>query len=197
MQLSKELELDLRRTLLLGAYMRAWGMPLERNVSRKGEQAVEVYAFPALGDSKVNRYATVGLSGLAREDGQPVDFELLLAVLADNGGATAGDVTSFLMDVVAYALRREVRLHEGSTVPESPLAPKAWAARALLIDEPRAEPEELAEIAVGPQRVKLWWLVPIHGAEQALIVSKGLAAFDAAQEASEWSLADPGRPSVA
>jgi hypothetical protein len=96
-----------------------------------------------------------------------------------------------------YSLRKDVNLHEGSTIPESPLAPKRWAARALLVDEPRGEPEYLVETMIAKELVKLWWLVPIHGAERELVLSKGLTAFDEAYSKSNWSLVDPGRPSIA
>lgn len=187
------LEADVRRTILLGAYMQAWGMPRDRTVSRRASDVIEVYEFPA-GVAKVCRYATVGLSGIEQEDGGPSNCEMMLSLPSDNGGASSRQVVNFLLDLAAYALRADVRLREGFVVGETPLAPTQWPTRYLLIDEPRGEPESLTEIPVGTDQVKLWWVVPIYASEYELIRSQGLGAFDDVYSSSEWSLADPGRP---
>ena len=119
-----------------------------------------------------------------------------MALPTDNGGATIQEVADFMLDVMAYSLRKDVRFVVGATIPETHLAPKAWCPRALLIDEPRGEPEEMANQHVGMQHVKLLWLVPIYAAEQELIENQGMGALDELEGASEWSLADVRRPSL-
>jgi hypothetical protein len=37
---------DIRRTLILGIYIRQWGMPEYRWISRRENHAIEVYSFP-------------------------------------------------------------------------------------------------------------------------------------------------------
>ena len=190
-----EFERDVRRTLILGGYIRAWGMPDSRVVSRQGSDAIEVYSFPSPG-SPVHRFATVGVSALRRENGDRSDRELFMALPPTLGGAEFEEVTNFILDVCIYSLREDVDFARGQTIPPTDRAPSAWAARAALLDEPRGEPEELAQLRVGSQQVELVWIVPIHQHELELIHSKGLDAFDQLQELSDWSLADPNRPPV-
>jgi len=193
--IDKQLSLDMRRTILLGEYMRAWGMPLYRTVTKRGDETVEAYFFPAKGDSVINRYATVGLSNCVRVDGRKVDQELFMATPYDNAGATADEVTSYLFDIMAFSLGEDIAFEVGCVFGESRLAPAAWTARAILIDEPRAEPEFLTEMHVGSQCVRLLWVVQIHKDELALILKSGIDMFDEFAQAAEWSIVDPQRDS--
>jgi len=190
-----ELSLDIRRTVLLGAYIQAWGMPLDRTISRKGDHRVEVYSFPHSGKARLNRYATVGVSGHSLPDGKVTNWELFLVTPEDDAGASSGEVVSFLLDVMAFSLCQNVRFEIGKAFDESPLAPKSWKARAFLLDEPRAEPEFLSEIHVGAECVKLIWVMPVHKDEFEIIKKSGIETFDEAAEMSEWSPADPRRVS--
>ena len=191
----QQLVYDIRRTIILGGYMRHWGMPDTRTISRRGDESVEIYSFPPKFGGKVHRIATVGLSSQVRESGEVASYELCMVLPEGLGGATKDQVTSFIMDVAAYSLRRDVRFEIGRMIPETPLMPTSWLPRALLLDEPRGEPEEIASFQVGSQRVALIWLVPIHTDEYELIARAGLEAFDELDGRSEWSLTDPKRPS--
>jgi hypothetical protein len=182
---------DLRRTLLLSRYIGNWGQPDKRRVAEKGDERIEVYCFPGAG-TRVTRFATVGLSAP-----EGPDAELLLTVPADHAGASLDEVFSFVLDVAVYCRRPGIHLEPGSLVPESPLVPKAWRARALLFDEPRGEKEELEQTHVGQQAVRLIWAVPIHGDEYNLIERDGIEAFDRRIEEAGMSLAEPDRRSVA
>jgi hypothetical protein len=192
---ANDLERDIRRSVILSAYMRAWGLPSERVVSRRGPDQVEVYLFPERSDPLLSRFASVGVSGLEREDGTRASWELMMVLPLGLVGASAKEVSDFLLDVMAYSLRRDVVFEIGLTIPETPLMPKNWKPRALLLDEPRGEPVELDHFHVGPQRVGLVWLVPIYQDERELVLNQGLDAFDEVEQRSEWSPADPGRPS--
>ena len=186
---------DIRRAIILGVYIRRWGLPEERIVSRRGPDAVEVYSFPP-GGQKVHRFATVGVSGVSCDDGRPASWELYMVVPAGLAGTSVQEVASFMLDVMAYSLRRDVAFRVGQTIPETPLMPRAWKPRALLLDELRGEPEDMSSFHVGIQHVKLVWLVPIHEDERRLIGERGLEEFDRLDQDSDWSLADPSRPSV-
>ncbi|MDZ4818202.1 MAG: suppressor of fused domain protein [Planctomycetota bacterium] len=172
-------------------------MPSKRTVARRAGDTVEVYSFPASATSGMNHYATVGVSASGRErsPGALATWEFCIVTPPDNAGTSDDRVTSLLLDVMSYSLRSDTRVVAGETIPPSLLLPEEWNARALLIDDPRGEPEWLANVHVGVQHVRLLWLVPIHADERTLILEHGIDAFDEAEAASEWSLADPKRPS--
>jgi hypothetical protein len=186
------LEFDVRRSILLGGYIQHWGLPAERQSFTRGDDRVEVYSFPATGNVRVSRVASVGASTYVRDGRYRAEF--MMALPGDLGGATFAQVAGFLMDVALYAQQDDVRLREGMVIPPSPLVPEAWVPRALLVDLPRSEPEELASVHVGIQHVNLWWVIPIYVSEYELICQSGLEAFDELEQASESSLADVRRP---
>jgi hypothetical protein len=190
---NNQLEFDLRRTVLLGEYMKAWGMPEYRTVTTKGSHRVEVYYFPAPGGSAVHRYATVGVSDARRADGTRIAWELLMVTPPDNGGASMDDVITYLLDIMAYSLDERVNFGIDSVYPATPLAPAAWQARAMLIDAPRAEPEYLEQLHFAAQCIELLWVVPIHQSEFDAIKARGIDVFFDAVEASDLSVADPAR----
>jgi hypothetical protein len=191
----QSLSYDVLRSVLLSTYIRAWGMPQMRTVSQRQEHRVEVYFFPAAAGAVVSRYVTVGVSDRIIADGKSVDWELLMVVPADGSAGTHEEITAYLLDIMAFSFREDVDFQIGEAFPPSALAPPAWAARAFLVDEPRAEQEFLASIRVGMHEVKLLWMVPIHADEFELIKHSGLEAYDEIEEASEWSPADPLRAS--
>jgi hypothetical protein len=70
----RELSFDIRRTIILGAFIKEWSMPEYRVILNQSEKAVnvEIYYFPAVSENDVARFATVGLSGTLRSNGQPI-----------------------------------------------------------------------------------------------------------------------------
>lgn len=186
---------DIRRTFILGVYMRHWGMPEYRWISRREDHAIEVYSFPPRKDEVVHRFATVGVSAVNREDGQPANYELCMILPDELGGASAEEVVSLILDVAVHSYPKDVRCSVGATIPETQLMPAKWSPKALLFDELRGEPEELSHIAVGDQCIELLWLIPIYRDEYELIHSEGIDAFDHLDAQSDWSVADPRRPS--
>lgn len=185
-------ERDVRRSIVLGAFVTHWGMPELRKRFQNGTDLVEVYFFPGTPAQKVSRVVTVGCSGFVKEGHTRSEF--LFVLPKSLGGAQWDEVADFLMDVVAYFQRYSVRIEESATIPESQLAPKSWATRALLVSSPTGEPEALEDLHVGSQHVRLWWLVPIHAAEQKMIAADGLDGFDELIRASDTSLVDIDRP---
>lgn len=196
MTASKEasFEFDLRRTTILGQYIAAWGEPCYRKIATKGLDRIEVYCFTP-SDSIVARYATVGVSGHTISGGGSVDWEFLFVAPKDDSAGTMDEISGFVLDVMAHSRKHHLRLKVGAVMDESPIAPPSWKARAILIDEPRGEPEFLETIHHARQCISLLWVVPIHKAEYDSIFRSGLDEFDAADQASEWSLADPTRES--
>jgi Suppressor of fused protein (SUFU) len=190
------LVVDIRRTLILGVYMRHWGMPEYRWISRREDHAIEVYSFPPRKDGVVHRFATIGVSAENRGDGTPANYELCMILPDELAGASADEVVSLMLDVAVHSYRKDVRCSVGATIPETPLMPAKWPPKALLFDELRGEPEELSHISVGDRCIELLWLVPIYGDEQELIKREGIDAFDLLDAQSDWSVADPRRPSL-
>ena len=190
-----KLVFDIRRTLILGVYMRYWGMPEYRWISRHESHAIEVYSFPPGKDELVHRFATVGASAVNREDGKPANYELCMILPDELGGASADEVVSLMLDVAVHSYRKDVRCSVGATISETPLMPAKWLPKALLFDALRGEPEELSHISVGAQCIEVLWLVPIYGDEQELIASEGIDAFDLLDAQTDWSVVDPRRPS--
>ncbi|MCP3064168.1 suppressor of fused domain protein [Myxococcus sp. K38C18041901] len=185
---------DLRRTVVLGAYLRHWGMPRDRQRFSRQTDVIEVYFFPATAESPVARFATVGASSFAREGGARSEF--LLVLPADLGGATFEEVAGFLMDFVVHSRRDDVKVEPGRAIPPSERVPKAWPTRALLVDEAVGEDEEFGGLHLGPQHIELCWLVPLHEAEYAFIQKEGFDAFSELLDASDLSPADVRRPSL-
>ena len=192
-----ELSIDIKRAMILGRYIDCWGQPENRTLCSKddGLPTVEVYGFPPKHDA-VYRIATVGISNQARENGSWATWELLFCLPEDLGGANRSEVVNYLLDIMAYTLRDDVSVKEGTTIPETPLAPESWTTRSILFDEARGEPEELSHFHVGTQRVDVFWLVPLTEKERAYVREHGLDAFDEIEMKSDSSLIDVSRKSI-
>lgn len=198
---SKEsiLALDIRRTIILGTYIKEWSMPEYRvmlSALGKTDKAtiIEIYYFPALSENSVARFATVGLSATLRSNGQIVGTEWMMALPDDLGGESVDVIFSYLSDLIAH----HIEVSENSLVPrvmkESLLAPTSWNTKAFLLDELRGESEELEQILVGNEVVQVLWAVPVTAQEAALILQEGVEAFDSYMEGIQFSIIDPRRP---
>jgi hypothetical protein len=171
-------------------------MPDIRLVSRKGTNRIEVYSFPAHSEASVHRFATVGLSGCLREDGQPINCELLMVLPVSLGGSSTDAVMRFLLDVAAHGLRADVRHALGSTIQHVDVMPRSWSARSLLLDEPRGEPKDLDLFQVGSELVRLLWVIPIYENELSFIRDSGVDQFCNLELETTIELIDPNRPSL-
>lgn len=184
-----------RRTAIHGRFVREWGTPQFQTTVERNDDVVDVYGFPAHGERGVFRALTVGASEVRRTDGEFASFELMMVLPRDLGGTTFKQVSSLMLDVMAYGLTSTATLKIGYTFAPSPHVPSHWSARALLLDEPAGEPEELATFHVDGLHVDLLWIVPIYETEYEGIKQNGLEWFYDLEQKSEWSLADPHRPS--
>lgn len=192
-----EMNQEMRKSTLLSVFMRAWGAPIDRRHIRKGSDCIEVHLFGNPIDGVVNRFVSIGLSAcISQRTQSSFGKELLLVLPLDNGGATRERTFSFLLDVCTYCLKNTVSCLVGETIPHSQNVPEPWLARSFLFDEPRGEPEFVSNIRFQEEDIEVVWLVPIYENERLLIISNGIDAFDQLEAASEWSLADPNRPSL-
>ncbi|WP_405105556.1 suppressor of fused domain protein [Paenibacillus sp. FSL K6-1217] len=192
----RELSFDIRRTVILGAYMREWQMPEYRIILSKPatDVHVEVYYFPAVEEDGIVRFATVGLSAAHRPNGQAVGTEWVMPLTADLGGESVDRVFTYLCDLIAHHIESAGDSLIPRVMEESLLAPANWSTSAFLLDELSGESEDLEEVEVGSEGVQILWAVPITGHEAVLILREGVEAFDSYIENIEHSIIDPRRP---
>ncbi|WP_341279095.1 suppressor of fused domain protein [Paenibacillus sp. FSL H8-0537] len=185
---------DVRRSILLGAYMAQWGMPEYRVVLSRAESGVyiEMYLFPDRGG--VSRFVTIGLSNTFHKSGQPVASEWMLALPSDLGGEKQERIFHYFADLIAHHIEKASSSSVPLVMGSSALAPDNWNAKALLIDELRGESDSLEELKVGDEVFPLLWAVPITEKEAAIILEKGIEDFDEIFEKSDYSIIDPCRP---
>jgi Suppressor of fused protein (SUFU) len=194
----RKLVQDIQRTIILFKYIKYWGMPDFRIISRKDEDEIEIYSFPPINNSGIHRFATIGVSEIYNLEQNLTninDYEFVMILPRCLGGASDIEVMSFMMDIVAYFRELKIPLNEGTIIPETPLAPQTWKPRAILIDTPRGEAEELENHQVGSHVINLYWLVPVYKNEYDLIKERGLNEFDHLCEQSDLSPADVNRSS--
>lgn len=137
-------ELDLRRSITLGLYIKHWGIPHQRytsNPARLGGQTVEVYDFQRAEPREVRRVATVGLAAAGSDKRS---WELMFALPQDLAEASWEEVASYLLDVAVYSIATHPTSAPGTVTDPSPLAPSAWGERGVLIAHAISEDEELA-----------------------------------------------------
>lgn len=187
-----EFEWDVLRSTVLGAYMKFWGMPEFRKISKKQEHKIEVYFFPSTAEVKVSRFATVGLF-LMNGAAAPIKQELLLTLPADLGGASLDEAFNFVLDFGAHVAHCANVDQLPLLFPESAIAPLSWKTWNFMVDEARSEPEELSEMTVGSFQFSLKWIIPLHKSEFNFIKIFGIKKFDEISDKSEISLIDMSR----
>ncbi|MFF2484627.1 suppressor of fused domain protein [Paenibacillus sp. NPDC058071] len=191
-----ELAFDIRRTIILGAFIQEWSMPEYRVILKQPEKAVnvEIYYFPAVSENDVARFSTVGLSSTLRSNGQPIGTEWMMALTYDLGGESVDRIFSYLCDLIAHHIETSRDSRIPRVMEESGLAPANWSTKAFFLDELRGESEELEEIQIGNEVVQVIWAVPVTAQEATLILRDGVEAFDSYIEGAEHSIIDPRRP---
>jgi hypothetical protein len=191
----KQLSQDVRRTIILSRCLNEWGMPDKRILSKKDDDVIEFYSFPPSPKTSVWRIVSIGMSGV-KETIYKNWFELLFILDDETNKTTFEEIANFLMDLFAHSLKVNVTFEPEKTIPETPLMPTSILPKAVLLDEPRGEVEELERFIVGNQQVDLIWVIPIYGTEQQLIVKEGIEAFDKLQEKAAFSLSNIKRPAL-
>ncbi|WP_042169656.1 suppressor of fused domain protein [Paenibacillus gorillae] len=191
----RKLSFDIRRTIILGAFIKEWSMPEYRVILNQPDKAIhiEIYYFPAVSDNDVARFATVGLSGTLRSNGQPIYTEWMMALSSDLGGESVDRIFSYVCDLIAHHIETSRNSQIPRVMEESGLAPANWSTKAFLLDELRGESEELEEIQIGNEVVQVVWALPITAQEASLILREGVEAFDSYMADTEHSIIDPRR----
>lgn len=194
----KLLHFDIYRTIVLGHYIKHWGMPEFRRIviNNDDESKIEIYTFPAASNQHVYRIATVGLAEQKKPDGSNEAQEFFMTLPDDLGGCEIDEVTNYLADIGAHSVKNLGKSELPRIMGESKLAPLKWATKAILIDEPRGESEDFFEISIAKLLdVQFSWIIPIHETEYKFILDNGIDAFDELDRASRFSIADITRPS--
>lgn len=186
---------DIYRTIVLGHYLKHWGMPEYRKVvGRDDGSSFEIHTFPSSPKKHVYHIATVGLAEQARPDGSKQGHEYFMTLDERLGGASRDEVFDYVADLCAHSIVNLPRAQPPRVLGPSALAPPEWTTKALLIDEPRGETEEFHRIAIGEiHEVECLWLVPLHEREYRFILEKGIDAFDELEQSAAHSIADVNR----
>lgn len=119
---------------------------------------IEIYFFPAVEEKGVARFATVGLSGSHLFSRQMEGTEWVMAMPGDLGGETLERIFAYLCELIAHHLEAA----PGSPIPrlmdESRHMLAYWPLHAPLLEKLIEESEELEEIQIGDEVIRiLWW----------------------------------------
>src|SRR5262245_3248388 len=102
---SSAFEFDVYRSVILGHYIRFWGLPRTRfAVELHDGSPLEVYAFPPETEDAAYRFATVRMSAKHPATTSRAHCELFLAVPSNLCGATDRSVLDFMVDLAAYGI---------------------------------------------------------------------------------------------
>jgi hypothetical protein len=194
-----QVERDIKRSIILSKYIQYWGIPEYRTIANKEKDkfSIEIYYFPPAHDEDiVCRLATVGISdSILKNTGKKVSYELMMILPPDLGNAKPDEVVSYFLSIIVSSLNLNEEIRESFIFPETNISPKEWKTRALLIDTPRWESEELDRFQIGMQSINLYLIIPIHTNEYNLIKTNGIEAFDILCEAAELSVIGISRDS--
>lgn len=206
MNAEKDLDFDIKRSIILAEYIKCWGVPEIRELMPASQSPanglvdnsmpVELYVFPGEDMDQVTRLATIGLSSCKFSRNQHCHDELLMVLPFDVADDQLDIVSRYMFEIAHYIVNTQGRNIQMEDLMTEGLitAPKNWPS-ALLFDEPRGEPNELNHFYIGMQHVKLSWVVPIFQNEYDLIKRHGIAAFDTAINQAELSLVEIRRES--
>lgn len=205
--MSQDFNFDIKRSIILAAYIKCWGLPESRKVLSSAGMLIELYVFPGEDMDQVSRVATIGLSECLfqidqQDTAKPCSSELLMVLPYDLIDDDIDAISSYLFNIANYIVKKLGRNlhpeeivagHEIATTNESSIPTDL--PRAVLFDEPRGEPSELNYFHIGMQHIKLSWVIPIFDNEYELIKNNSIDAFDEAVNAAEISLVEVRRES--
>jgi hypothetical protein len=188
---------DVRRSMLLGRFILAWGQPMHRRVVSRGiNEKFEIWFFPDQYNSGVVRFVTVGASTLKTHLGARHTLEYLLTLTPNLGGASDEAVCGHLADIVVHGTTTALSDELPKVFDVKIGVPPQWRQTATLIDEPLGEPESLESLSIGEDVVSLAWVVPLFDSEYQFILKYGVDAFDDIYNASGVSFVDVARPPI-
>lgn len=156
---ANELSFDIRKTVILDAYTRVWKIPEYWITLMKPERVqIEIYFFPAAEEKGVARFATVGLSAAHLFSRQAVGTEWVMAMPGDLGGETLERIFAYLCELIAYHLEAAPDSPIPRLMNESRPTPAYRPLPAPLRGKLMEESEELEEIQIGDEVIRiLWW----------------------------------------
>lgn len=202
----KDLNVDIKRSIILAEYIKCWGIPEVRSLLVSGRDikqseelgesiSIEVYVFPGEDMDQVSRIATIGLSSCKFSDGKSCNSELLMVLPYDIVEDEINNISHYICDIsnhIINVIGRNIEPEEIVSESQYARVPEDWP-NALLFDDPRGEPNELNHFYIGLQHVTLSWVVPIFASEYELIKNNGIESFDAAVTDAEVSLVEVRR----
>lgn len=156
----QDLSFDIRRAVILGVYIKAWRKPEYRVALKKPETGVhvEIYYFPAVDGKGLARFATVGLSHTLRSRGQAAGAEWMMALTHDLGGESVDRVFTYLCELINHHMEAAPDSRIPRLMNERRLISSNRPNHAFLLDELREESEQLEDIQIGDEVVRiLWW----------------------------------------
>ena len=193
------LHFDVYRTIVLGHYIKFWGMPDYRTVIRKreGQNYFEIFSFPTTISGEPHRFATVGVAEQRKPDGENEGNEYFMALPSGLGGASVDEILEYITDLSTHLVVKMNRSLPPRVLGPSKLAPVAWGPKALLIDEARGESDDFQNVKVNDTlEVEILWMIPIHENEYRFILKEGIDAFDELDQRSDQSIADVNRSGI-
>ncbi|WP_158266940.1 suppressor of fused domain protein [Chitinophaga niastensis] len=186
---------EIYNSLVLSHYIKHWGMPESRVVSKRQgfDERIAVYYFPCNKEKPIAHVATIGTSQQTGRNGK-VGCEYIFVLPCDLGGADIESVYNYLLDISAHTVINIEDISTPRVMGESKLAPAAWKTKAILFDELRGEDENFSTIPYGDLfNTKFIWAVPIHESEYKSITENGIEFFDSLEQLSEISIVDVTR----
>ena len=116
-----------------------------------------------------------------------------MALPKNIGGAESKEVEDYIIDLMAYSVRDDIKFNSEMIIPNIKRVPSIWRQQAVLIDEPTGEADELQEFEVGTDKIELLWILPVYSSEAEKIKHDGLEWFDKKVEESDLSVIDLAR----
>src|SRR5689334_20886395 len=142
---NKTFSRDVKRTMILGAYIRNWGMPKNRRIISKTRKSIELYNFPSSQQSgNLERLATVGVSDAFDQGAGESGVEVFFAWQPDPSVVTTDEIEDLVLDVAVHIFGAGIK--EYGTVLDVARKPQALDADRVLLDEPLTERKSLAKI---------------------------------------------------
>ncbi len=186
-------DFDIKRSVILGAYIHAWGLPASRlTFTGESKGRVEVYLFPSKTGSLVSRIATVS----SRRDwsGNAVHgAEFLFVLPTDLVHSIFDEVANLIVAIVSRTHEHGHAAKVGELFRIADGLLKSWPMRNVVSDLLLGEPDEVSSFQIGAEHIHLWWLVPVYDSEADLIRKEGVEALDELKEHAELSVVDVRR----
>lgn len=178
---TSEFEFDLARSLLLGKYVGAWGVPSARKkFTFNQEDLAEIYFFHSDG---VVRLCSIGCFRIKSESS--LRYEVLTVFDTGDRGYSEDAATEFMSDCLQFVFNS---IDELATPKLVDYVFEDKRSRIILFDEARGEDDSIANFAFGKDRIQLAWAAQLTPRELQIIKSRGMKHFDGMVDSGEINL---------